>query len=157
VVYSRKFNATFWVRYEFANASCTMGDWESYADLLVYGALNDLIRGNRSGAFELYSKLLAMWDGNGFKDRAFDGVYQTYKCALFVYLYRALGKPGKGRNVYSRCLVIISSLQADNGGIITGYRVDNGKIVPAGDTNTETTAMVILALYSKYPEEVGKV
>ncbi|WP_297064667.1 hypothetical protein [Thermococcus sp.] len=86
--------------------------------------------------------------------RAFEGVYQTYKCALFVYLYRALDKPDKGRNVYPRCLEIISSLQAENGGIITGYRVENGKIVPSGDTNTETTSMVVLALYSRYPEMV---
>ncbi|WP_297071197.1 hypothetical protein [Thermococcus sp.] len=155
-VYSKKFNATFWVRYELANTSCRMGDWESYADLLVYGALNELIKGNENGALELYSRLLAMWDRNGFRDRAFDGVYQTYKCALFVYLYRALDKPDKGRNVYSRCLEIISSLQAENGGIITGYRVENREIIPVGDTNTETTSIVALALYSDYPEKLGK-
>ncbi len=151
-VYSRKFNAVFWVKHEASNTSCIMVDWDSYADLAVYGALNELLKGNRSGASELYSELLSMWDGRGFRDRAFDGTYQTYKCALFVYLHRALGKPEKGKNAYSHCLKIISSLQARNGGIITGYRVANGRIVPAGDTNTETTAMVVLALYSKYPE-----
>ncbi len=154
MVYSKKFGTTFEVKYELANTSCLMGDWKSYADLLVYGALNDLIGGNRSGALELYSRLLAMWDGNGFRDRAFKGTYQTYKCALFVYLYRALDRPNKGKNVYSRCLEIISFLQARNGGVITGYRVENGKIVPSGDTNTETTSMVVLALYSRYPEMV---
>ena len=153
-VYSKKFGATFEIKYELANTTCRMDDWESYADLLVYGALNDLIGGNRSGALELYSRLLAMWDGNGFRDRAFNGVYQTYKCALFVYLYRALDKPNKGRNVYSRCLEIISFLQARNGGIITGYRVEDGKIVPDGDTNTETTSMVVLALYSNYSRRI---
>ena len=153
-VYSKKFGATFEIKYELANTTCRMDDWESYADLLVYGALNDLIGGNRSGALELYSRLLAMWDGNGFRDRAFKGTYQTYKCALFVYLYRALDRPNKGKNVYSRCLEIISFLQARNGGVITGYRVENGKIVPSGDTNTETTSVVVLALYSDYPEEI---
>ncbi|WP_232460898.1 hypothetical protein [Thermococcus gorgonarius] len=116
-----------------------MSDWESYADLLVYGALSELITGNRSGALELYSRLLGMWDGNGFRDRAFDGTYQTYKCALFVYLYRALGKPKEGRNVYSSCLNVISSMQAENGGIITGYKVEGERIISVGDTNTETT------------------
>ncbi|WP_297418804.1 hypothetical protein [Thermococcus sp.] len=133
-----------------------MTDWESYADLLVYGALDDLLKDNKSGALELYSKLLMMWDGNGFRDKAFNGVYQTYKCALFVYLYRVLGKPDEGRNAYLRCLHIISSLQARDGGIITGYRVENGRIIPIGDTNTETTSMVVLALYSDYPEMIDR-
>ncbi len=44
-----------------------MTDWESYVDLLVYGALDDLLKDNKSGALELYPKLLAMWDGNGFR------------------------------------------------------------------------------------------
>ncbi|WP_297458165.1 hypothetical protein [Thermococcus sp.] len=153
-VYSRKFNATFEVKYEVVNTSCIMTDWESYADLAVYGALNDLIEGNEKGALELYSRLLSMWDGNGFRDRAFDGTYQTYKCALFIYLHRALEMPAEGRNAYSRCLKRISSLQAGNGGIITGYRVENGRIIPAGDTNTETAAVVVLAVYSEYPREI---
>ena len=156
-IYSKKFNSVFWVKHEVANTSCIMADWDSYADLAVYGALNELLKGNRSGALELYSELLSMWDGRGFRDRAFDGTYQTYKCALFAYLYRALGEPKEGGNVYSRCLKIISSLQARNGGIITGYRVANGRIVPAGDTNTETTAMVVLALYSRYPENYSRI
>ncbi|ASJ07552.1 hypothetical protein [Thermococcus pacificus] len=156
-VYSKKFNATFEIKYEIANTSCRMEDWESYADLLVYGALNELINGNESGALEIYSRLLGMWDGNGFRDRAFDGTYQTYKCALFVYLYRALGKPKEGGNVYSHCLNVISSLQAENGGIITGYWVENGKIAPVGDTNTETTSMVVLAVYSGYPTTIKEV
>ncbi|WP_456365330.1 hypothetical protein [Thermococcus sp.] len=155
-VYSRRFNATFEIKYELANTSCRMNDWKSYADLLVYGALSELIKGNESGTLELYSKLLAMWDGNGFRDRAFDGTYQTYKCALFVYLYRALGAPEKGKGVYSRCLTVIYSLQAGNGGIITGYRVEKGEITPVGDTNTETTSIVALALYSGYPKKFGR-
>lgn len=156
-VYSRKFNAAFEIKYEVINTSCGMSDWESYADLLVYGALSDLLKDNESGALELYSRLLAMWDGNGFRDRAFDGTYQTYKCALFIYLHRALGTPAEGGEVYSRCLNVISSLQAENGGIITGYQVENGEITPVGDTNTETTSIVVLAIYSDYPERIGKV
>ena len=155
-VYSRKFNTTFEIKYERVNGSCVMKDWGSYADLLVYGALNELLAGNKDDALKLYHKLLTMWDGNGFRDRAFDGMYQTYKCALFIYLYRALGEPGKGEEIYAKCSEIISSLQAGNGGIITEYRLENGRIVPEGDTNTETTSLVALACYSDYPNEIGR-
>jgi len=105
-VYSWKFGVTFEIKYELANTSCPMRDWKSYTDLLVYGALNDLLKGNRSGALGLYLKLLSMWDGNGFRDRAFDGTYQTYKCALFIYLYRALGEPERGKEIYGKCLKV---------------------------------------------------
>jgi len=148
-VYSKKFNATFTIKLETANRSCIMPDWRSYADLVVYGALSDLLRGNRSEAFHLYSHLLSMWDGNGFRDKAFSGVYQSYKCALFIYLYRSLGKPEEGRTVYLRCLKILTVLQSRDGGIVTGYRTENGKIVPYGDPNTETTAMTIIGLYGR--------
>jgi hypothetical protein len=148
-VHSRKFNATFTLKLEAANRSCVMRDWRSYADLVVYGALSDLLRGNRSGALRLYSQLLSMWDGNGFRDKAFSGIYQSYKCALFVYLYRALGEPEEGRNVYLYCSRILRALQSKDGGIITGYEVKDGKIIPIGDPNTETTAMTVIGLYGK--------
>ncbi|ASJ02454.1 hypothetical protein A3L09_03890 [Thermococcus profundus] len=157
-VYSRKFQAEFTVKRERANPSCQMSDWDDYADLLAYAAINETLSGNRTGAMRFYRSLLAMWDGNGFRDKAFGGVYQTYKCALFVYLYRMLGKPSSGQKVYERCIGAISNLQARNGGIITGYQLENGKITPVGDTNTETTSMVVLALYSDYSEKIyGKV
>ena len=148
-VHSRKFNATFTLKLETANRSCVMRDWRSYADLVVYGALSDLLRGNRSGALRLYSQLLSMWDGSGFRDKAFSGIYQSYKCALFIYLYRALGEPEEGRNVYLSCSRILRALQSKDGGIITGYEVKDGKIIPVGDPNTETTAMTVIGLYGK--------
>ncbi len=148
-VRSEKFNATFTLKIEVANRSCVMPDWDSYADLTVYGALSDLLLGRKSEAFRLYSHLLSMWDGNGFRDKAFSGVYQSYKCALFVYLHRALGEPNEGRDVYFRCLEILSALQSENGGIITGYMVQEGRIIPIGDPNTETTAMVVIGLYEE--------
>lgn len=144
-VYSWKFNATFTLKLETANHSCVMRDWRSYADLVVYGALSDLLWGNRSGALRLYSRLLSMWDGSGFRDRAFSGVYQSYKCALFVYLYRALGEPGEGRSVYLSCSRILTALQSKDGGIVTGYEVKDGRIIPVGDPNTETTSMTAIA------------
>jgi hypothetical protein len=153
-VYSKKFHSEFTVKYERVNTSCRMSDWNDYADLIAYAAINATLSGNRTGAMRFYRSLLTIWDGNGFRDKAFGGVYQTYKCALFVYLHRALGKPRKGQAAYERCVNIISHLQAQNGGITTGYTVENGRIIPRGDANTETTSMVVLAFYSDYPEEI---
>ncbi|AJC70901.1 hypothetical protein X802_00855 [Thermococcus guaymasensis DSM 11113] len=151
-VHSEKFNVTFTLKIEVANRSCILSDWSSYADLVVYGALSDLLLGKKSEAFRLYSHLLSMWDGNGFRDKAFAGTYQSYKCALFVYLHRALGEPGGGHDVYFRCLEILSALQSENGGIITGYKVEKERIIPIGDPNTETTAMVVIGLYGDPPQ-----
>ncbi|NPA47110.1 MAG: hypothetical protein GXO14_00515 [Thermococci archaeon] len=148
-VYSKKFNATFTLKLELANRSCVMRDWRSYADLVVYGALSDLLRGKRNDALRLYSRLLSMWDGSGFRDKAFSGVYQSYKCALFIYLYRALGEPESGRGIYVRCSEVLTELQSKDGGIVTGYRVRDGRIIPVGDPNTETTSMVAIGLYGR--------
>jgi len=101
--YSRKFKAEFNIVYEIADTSCPMKDWKEYADLTVYMALNELLSGKKREAFELYKHLLSLWDGKGFRDKAFRGVYQTYKCALFAYLYRALNEPREGRNIYIVC------------------------------------------------------
>ncbi|NJE53875.1 hypothetical protein E3E28_01420 [Thermococcus sp. 21S9] len=148
---SKRFNATFTLKLETANRSCVMRDWRSYADLVVYGALSDLLRGKRDEAFRLYSHLLSMWDGNGFRDKAFSGVYQSYKCALFVYLYRALEEPEEGRSVYLSCSRILTALQSSGGGIVTGYEVKDGRVIPVGDPNTETTSMTAIAFLG-FPE-----
>jgi len=39
----------------------------------------------------------------------------------------------------------------EKGGIHTDYEVINGEIVITGDMNTETTSIVVLAIYSDYP------
>ncbi|NJF26020.1 hypothetical protein E3E29_10320 [Thermococcus sp. Bubb.Bath] len=146
-IYSQKFHSEFTIKYERANLSCRMDDWQDYADLLAYAALNETLNRDRTKAMQFYRSLIGMWDGNGFRDKAFKGVYQTYKCALFVYLHRILGKPREGEKVFDGCMEAISRLQAPNGGIRTGYRIENGGIIPNGDTNTETTSMVVLAVY----------
>ncbi|MEM4239286.1 MAG: hypothetical protein QXP49_06245, partial [Nitrososphaerota archaeon] len=37
-------------------------DYDQYADLLIYGVLWYLRRGDRDGALKLYDKVLVMWD-----------------------------------------------------------------------------------------------
>ncbi|MEM4537409.1 MAG: hypothetical protein QXP68_01475 [Thermosphaera sp.] len=134
-------------------------DWYEYADLLVYRALDRLLRGSRSHAELLLMNLTMMWDGYGFRDKAFNatGVYATYKCALFIYLYRALDSAGSDvvkdySRIRDKCLEIIALSQDEaTGGIRTDYRVIDGRIIPEGDVNVETTSITVLALFSGYP------
>jgi len=148
------------IAYEKMNTSVVITDWYDYADLLVYHALNKLLQGSRAEAEKAFLNLTRMWDGYGFKDNFVKehGVYQVYKCALFIYLYRALEDAGSTiiygyQDIYEKCLEIIAKAQDPvKGGIHTDYRVVNGKIVIQGDMNTETTSIVVLALYSNYPE-----
>ena len=161
-IYSKKFNTTFKIKFEIHNESNPIiNDWELYADLIVYRALDKLLQGSRSYAEYLFEKLMSMWDGYGFRDKAFNGKYDTYKLALAIYLYRALEIVNpritmKYRGIIDRCYETIYSLQRDDGGIITNYRVEHGRIIPIGDANTETTSIVTLAIYSNYPITIGR-
>lgn len=143
--------------------SQTMLDWYEYADLLVYGALDKLLSGSRSDAELLFLNLTKMWDGYGFRDKAFNstGIYATYKCALFIYLYRALEASSSNvtreyAHIMKKCHEIIAFAQDPvTGGIRTDYRVLNNRLVIEGDVNVETTSIVVLALYSEYPLMIG--
>lgn len=136
-----------------------MEDWYEYADLLSYRILDKLLEGSKGIAERLFLNLTRMWDGHGFRDKAFSiaGVYAVYKCALFIYVYRALEFAGS--NVVAdyifikdRCIeTIVQAQDRETGGIKTDYRVINGRAVFEGDVNVETTSMVVLALCSQYP------
>ena len=116
-------------------------DFESYGDLLCYASLIRWREQNFSGADSYYEKFKTMWDGDGFKDEAFDGNYSTYKLALFYYLNRVLGK---GHFDFEDALIErIWQCQNSNGGFKTHYYA-NGTF-PVCDTNTETTSIVLLS------------
>lgn len=158
-LYSSRFRAWFVIKYEARNGA-VMRDWEEYADLIAYEALNSLLQGSRKQAEELFEKLMSMWDGYGFRDKAFHGVYAAYKLALAIYLYKALKAAGsttihRYRDVIEKCYTTLSKLQRSDGGIVTGYRVERGLVEPIGDANTETTSITALALYSHYPQAIG--
>lgn len=139
-----------------------MDDWYEYADLLVYRALDKLLWGSRPHAELLFLNLTRMWDGHGFRDKAYNGVYATYKCALFVYLYRALEAAGSRivrdyTHIRNRCIDIITLAQdRETGGIKTDYRIVDGRVIPEGDVNVETTSIVVLALFSDYPLVIAR-
>jgi hypothetical protein len=116
-------------------------DFEKYADLLCYASLIEWRKQNYSGADYYYEKVKAMWDGNGFKDKAFNGSYATYKLGLFYFLNKMTRK---GSFVFERQLIErVWQCQDSNGGFKTDY-FGNGSF-PVCQTNTETTAIILLS------------
>ena len=117
-----------------------MDDWQEYADLGFLGALNAFNQGNLPEALSIYANTLTQFDGVGFRDKASSQKYGTYKLALALFVGATIQAPNPHRE---QMLGIMQGMQADNGGFITDY-VDLQ--TPDGDTNTETTALALLAL-----------
>jgi hypothetical protein len=88
-----------------------------------------------------YDEGIQMFDGKGFKDKSFvsDGFrYSTYKVALWKI---ASSITGFGESISSKR--IIAKMQDDNtGGVYTFY---SKNFNPDGQTNIETTSVVIMA------------
>ena len=61
-------------------------DWQEYADLGFYGALNEFQQGDLAVAQSIYANTLDQFDGTGFQDKAFSDLYATYKLALALYV-----------------------------------------------------------------------
>lgn len=141
----------FELLYEKQNRTCTITDWYKYADLLVYKALNEIIKKHDfEYAKKLMNELMKLWDGFGFKDNAFKGSYESYKIALAVYLWRTIRKYDPTYAKYTEIILKIGTityiLQDKNlGGFYTHYSIIDGKIVPYGDVNVETTSIFIIS------------
>jgi hypothetical protein len=117
-------------------------DYDEYADLSCYASLVEWRKGNNSGADYYYEKAKVMWDGHGFKDKAYnDSVgYATYKLGLFYFLSRMLDK---GSFKFEKELIQQTwQCQDTNGGFRTNY-FGNGTLI--GYTNTETTSIILLS------------
>lgn len=114
----------------------TMPDWAEYADLALYAALSAYNAGDGVEALRLYADAVKMWDGVGFRDRAFDGRYASYKLALAVIVANKIGG-----TIDPEILGQLSRLQADTGGYFAHYTADGA----VGDTNTESTCYALLA------------
>jgi len=116
-------------------------DFENYTDLLCYASLTEWRKGNNSGAVHYWEEANATWDGNGFKDKAYNGSYATYKLGLFYLTSRTLGESfGFEKDIIDR----FSRCQLLNGGFITDY-YSNGSFPSSATTNTETTSIMLLA------------
>ena len=118
------------------NGSSTLSPTE-YADIAFLEALYwHQVRGGY--VFQNFDYGVSLFDGLGFKDKAFTGTYQTYKLALYDYVGKAVGGALPGGLEAN-----LTRLQAPDGGFYTGYQPG---FSPSGTTDTETTSLAILAL-----------
>lgn len=115
-------------------------DWKEYANLGFIAALNSENNGDHKDALKRYAEALHMFDQTGFKDKAYEDLYETYKLALALYVGNKIKAPDPHG---VRILEILLSLQNEDGGFFSHY---SGVHSPTGDTNTETTALALLAL-----------
>ncbi|MCS7215467.1 MAG: hypothetical protein N2312_05295 [Dictyoglomaceae bacterium] len=150
-VFSKKFGVLE-IFYEKPDKNKVINDWYNYADLLVYRALNYLLDERFKDAVDIYEKLMKTWDGWGFKDIVAikSGNYGTYKTALGLLLSKKLEKVDrkiteKYQENIEKMKKILLSLQEEKGGIITDYIIQEGKIIPIGDSNTETSSIVVIS------------
>ena len=120
----------------------------SYADVaFLESYFNAECPHNMGLALSFFKMGANTYDGTGLNDLAYrhgtsQGVYQTYKLALYVYTARLLGQ-----KVPPSAVANLMRMQAPIGGFYTGYTSNysnNGT-----DTNTETTSLAILALGKK--------
>jgi hypothetical protein len=126
-------------------------DFEDYADLLCYASLVEWRNENYTGADYYYEEAKAMWDGNGFADKAFDTnkFYAMYKLGLFYFVNKMLGK---GSSEFEKDLIQRVWLCQDiDGGFKTDYYGDGS--FPSCYTNTETTSIVLLADFPSSQEQ----
>lgn len=115
-------------------------DWQEYANLSFLMALNYDHLDRRNTARKTVLNCMQMFDGVGFKDKAFSGTYETYKLALALYsAYKVNLELENGDEI----LEILIKMQNENGGFHTHY---DENLNPSGDTNTETTSFALLAL-----------
>ena len=127
------------------NASITWLSVHSYADIAFLEAIYYYNVGNDPAAKNAYQVGVALYDGVGFKDSV-PGNYQTYKLALYIYASRLLGY-GYYKSAFDQLIAMQSDSGIDKGGFFTCYASD---AEAACGTNTETTALALLAVYG-YP------
>jgi hypothetical protein len=132
---------------------------KDYADIAFLEAIAYQNSNQTDKANLAYQDGVAMWNGIGFNDTAYrsytDGRgYDTYKLALYIYASRTLNQTFDVRaynNLLACQLSAGVSGEKNSGGFATYYTA-NG--VSNNQTNTETTALAILALtYEPNPVE----
>lgn len=150
------YNDSYLLRYDIANGTGQFEDWREYADLLLLAALSNHNQGKQANAAGNFTLATKMWDGMGLRDKAYDlpygegqalgsdHAYATYKLGLLLYVSAKLTIDLHfEKDVVNR---IWSVQNQTSGGVYT-------HILPDGthgdsDTNTETTAFIILGVSS---------
>ncbi|HXG06056.1 MAG TPA: hypothetical protein VNI77_01870 [Nitrososphaera sp.] len=117
-----------------------------YADIAFLKAIHYYRMGDYQRSVECYQTGREMFDGIGFRDRAYaaDGNrYSTYKLALW-YIANDLVK--READVAEHVREILSKMQdKETGGVYTHY---TSALKPDSQTNVETTSLAILAFDS---------
>ena len=127
------------IRTEIVTTNILKG-WAEYADLLLLASIAQARSAPMEGRRD-FGRAMAMWDGEGFKDRAarHSGIYATYKLALYLIAAHRLNIPAPHRD---EVIAHLLAVQANDGGWKTDYK--DGK--PVGLANVETTCLSLLAL-----------
>ena len=149
-------NSSYLLRYDIANGTGRFEDWREYADLLLLVALSNHNRGDHANALGDFTLAANMWDGIGLRDKAYQlaygegqargtpNAYATYKLGLLLYVSGKLGiRLSFEQDVVERIWLMQNQT---NGGIFTHISPDGTR--GDSDTNTETTAFVILGMTS---------
>jgi hypothetical protein len=126
-------------------------NYDEYANLLAYSALYHLIHGSVSNAVVDLVKINSLFDGAGFRDKAFnekERYYETYKVVLAVIVFKAINHTNLVEK-YTNVLLRIKPLT-------TLYMRDEatGELRGVGDLNVETACLVAIALYSDLPYRI---
>jgi hypothetical protein len=156
VIHLYLYHDSYVLKDDIANGTGTFQDWEEYADLLLLVALSDHNQGDSSDAVGYFMLAASKWDGVGLRDKGYETdygegqapgnphAYATYKLGLLLYVSGKLGVHLPFENdVVNR---IWSMQNQTSGGLFTHIMPDGSS--GTSDTNTETTAMVILGMTS---------
>jgi len=157
-------NDSYLLKYDIANGTTLVEDWREYADLRLLVALSSHNRGDRDNALSNLTAAVQMWDGIGLHDKAYDDsygegqvagsshAYATYKLGLLLYVSAKLGLP-LAPDMQNSVTERIRQMQNQTSGGIFTHILPNGSHGDS-DTNTETTAIIILGLsaYQAIPE-----
>ena len=157
------YNSSYLLRYDIANATESFDDWRDFADLDLLVALSNHNRGDNANAAGNFTEAANMWDGMGLRDKAYrlsygegqaqgtPNAYATYKLGLLLYVSGKLGiRLPFEQDVVNRIWLMQNST---SGGIFTHILPDGGH--GDSDTNTETTALVILGVTIIHPQALA--
>lgn len=128
------------------NNGSSLLDSSKYADIALLESLYYAESGQSSYAQYEYQLAVNMWDGRGFTDSAYSSIqgYQTYKIALYL-IVQITEKQSVDIDLVN---TLLQMQNTTSGGFYTGYNSVYNHLSTV--TNTETTALAIIALSLYY-------
>ncbi len=128
-----------------------MPDWQDYADLAFYGALNQNLLGAQTTARGTFQSAMdRLFNGGGFVDKAYDPSvgYLTYKVGLALHVGLTLGMLSDSE-AQTLGEIILAQQETAILGKVGGFYTHYGQPGPrVADVNTETTALALWGLYN---------